>query len=218
VTTAKQEVKAFVAPLLSSHPNMVLIGRAIVLKPVHHLLRTIYIDRTSSAHVCQPNWGVSGLWSKNDSWSLGHGDRLHRLWNMTQPDLPRLLVEDVEGIALPKLEAVKTIRDYIALSMPSEEYRIQYVAAYVRHLLVLGEFDEARMILKKDERTRWWLGQLDELGIKDRLMDLGNDLGRNDRLALAGLFHEWEAYSVEKLKIGHLWERTPFPLEEGVVA
>lgn len=215
MTSAKKEVQAFVAPLLSRHPDMELIGRAIVLKPVHHLLRIIYIDRTSSAHVCQPHWGVSGLWTRHESWPLGQGDRLFGagIWHLLRPELPSLLVDIVEKDALAKLEAAKTIRDYVALSMPSEPYKIRFVAAYVRHLLVLGELDEARAILKTDERAKWWLGQLNQLGIKDRLMDLGNDLGHDDRLVLARHFHECEAYSVGKLKIGHLWERTPFPLE-----
>lgn len=25
--------------------------------------------------------------------------------------------------------------------------------------------------------------------------------------------HEWEAYTVDKLKLGDIWEKTPFPLE-----
>lgn len=30
---------------------------------------------------------------------------------------------------------------------------------------------------------------------------------------MARLLHEWEAYTVEKLKIGQIYEPTPFPLE-----
>jgi hypothetical protein len=38
-------------------------------------------------------------------------------------------------------------------------------------------------------------------------------LGANDRAGMARLLHQWEAYTVEKLKIGHIYEPTPFPLE-----
>ena len=30
---------------------------------------------------------------------------------------------------------------------------------------------------------------------------------------MARLLHQWEAYTVEQLKIGHIYEPTPFPLE-----
>lgn len=169
--------------------------------------------------VCQPHWGVSEMWVQYDSMPIGHGDRLFGagVWNLLRPELPRLLIEIVERDTLPKLQAVKTIRDYVALAMPTEAYRTQFVVSYVRHLLVLGDLDEAASILKTNERARQqWLGRLDQIGIKDRLMDLGNNLGAADRTTLAAFFHGLEAYSVEKLKIGHLWERSPFPLEEGI--
>ena len=38
-------------------------------------------------------------------------------------------------------------------------------------------------------------------------------LAANDRAGMARLLHQWEAYTVEKLKIGHIYEPTPFPLE-----
>ena len=34
------------------------------------------------------------------------------------------------------------------------------------------------------------------------------------KLALVEILHRWEAYTVEKLKLAAIWERTPFPLEE----
>ena len=38
-------------------------------------------------------------------------------------------------------------------------------------------------------------------------------LASNDRPAMARLLHQWEAFTVDKLKIGHIFEPTPFPLE-----
>ena len=38
-------------------------------------------------------------------------------------------------------------------------------------------------------------------------------LAANDRAGMAKLLRRWEAYTVEKLKIGHIYEPTPFPLE-----
>jgi hypothetical protein len=38
-------------------------------------------------------------------------------------------------------------------------------------------------------------------------------LEADDRPAIARLLHEWEAFTIGKLKLEDIWERTPFPLE-----
>lgn len=218
MTTAK-EVKELVAPLLARHPEMTLVGKAVIVGPVRHLMHIIYIDRTSSADVCQPHWGVDETFFKHEEMSLGTGDRLHGLWRISDANLPQRLIKDVEEIALPKLAAIRSIRDYMAFAMPSEAHRRAWASTYVEYLLVLGDLEIARDVLASDERvSKWWFPRLDNLGIRERLMSLGNQLDAADRAKLAGLFHEWEAYTVHKLKIAHLWEQTPFPLEQMVTA
>ena len=46
-----------------------------------------------------------------------------------------------------------------------------------------------------------------------RLKELCARLAADDRRGLAQLLHEWEAITVKNLKLEHLWEPTPFPLE-----
>ena len=46
-----------------------------------------------------------------------------------------------------------------------------------------------------------------------RLKELCRRLAADDRAGLAALLHDWEAQTVRNLKIEHLWEPTPFPLE-----
>ena len=87
--------------------------------------------------------------------------------------------------------------------MPTEAYRTQFVASYVRYLFVLGDLDEVVSILKTNEPPKLWLEHLDQIGIRDRLLDLGNRLGAaSDRTTLAAFFHGVEAHTVENLKIG----------------
>ncbi|OZB03406.1 MAG: hypothetical protein B7X67_17115, partial [Rhizobiales bacterium 39-66-18] len=77
-----------------------------------------------------------------------------------------------------------------------------------------GNLDAARDLIATSEFASYvWLPHLKRLGLDEKLLALGNKLPHEDRLTLAGLLHEWEAYSVEKLKLGKIWERTPFPLE-----
>ncbi len=82
--------------------------------------------------------------------------------------------------------------------------------------IALGRLDEARDILN-DPRWADRSGVLfnrEVEGLGDRLKTLGSDISRKDKLALVDILHRWEAYSVEKLKLTAIWERTPFPLEE----
>lgn len=46
-----------------------------------------------------------------------------------------------------------------------------------------------------------------------RLKELCRRLAADDRAGLAALLHEWEAQMVKNLKIEHLWQLTPLPLE-----
>ncbi len=82
-------------------------------------------------------------------------------------------------------------------------------------LIAMGELDQARDIIATEKQASdFWLPHLERLGLKEKLLDLGDRLGAEDRAKLAGLLHEWEAYTVEKLKLGGVWERTPFPLDK----
>ncbi len=101
--TAAKEVKQLISPLHARHPEMALVGKAIIVGPVRHLLHTIYIDRASSADVCQPPWGITRLFLQLHDMQLGKGDRLHGLWRLSDPGLPERLIAEVESIALPKL-------------------------------------------------------------------------------------------------------------------
>ena len=44
--TTVAQVKQAVQPLLQRNPDLALVGRLLVIKPVHHVLRCVYIDRS----------------------------------------------------------------------------------------------------------------------------------------------------------------------------
>lgn len=83
--------------------------------------------------------------------------------------------------------------------------------------VALGNLDAAREIAAKHRHI--WASpplqfKLQERERAQRLTMLVGLLDAGDRAGLAALLHEWEATTVKNLKIEHLWERTPFPLEE----
>jgi len=217
MTTARQ-VKKLVEPLLARHSELALVGRLIVLKPVHHIVRGVLIGRTGSAKQCQPRWLATYLFAKLDYVPVGDGELLHRPdghWEWSDPGLPNDLIEVVERDALPRLHALATLQDFLNFTLPNDLGELRfYRAMQSLFLIAMGDLDEARDIINTEKQAGdFWTPRLDRLGLKEKLFELGDRLGPEDRAKLANLLHDWEAYTVEKLKLNPVWERTPFPLE-----
>ena len=82
--------------------------------------------------------------------------------------------------------------------------------------VALGDLDHARAIAAA--QVKQW--STDDPYYDDnaraeyaRLVDLCALLAADDRPGLIRLLHEWEAATVRNLKIEHIWEPTPFPIE-----
>ena len=71
-----------------------------------------------------------------------------------------------------------------------------------------GRLDEARQICC-GELANW----PSDSGFARRPRMIGARLAEDDIAGAAALLHEWEATTVRNLKIEHLWQPTPFPLE-----
>ena len=222
MTTAAQ-VKKLVRPLLARHPELVLIGRMIVIAPVRHVLRAIYIDRTRSGDQFNPRWAVIHLFEHSRSvwFNLGGDiykprptpwhDRYPTLWWINDPETPELLAETIETVVLPKLEPLHELEAFYQhlISVKDHAYHLR---PYQRVIVeaARGRLNDVRHVCC-DELSRW--------SDKDEYVRLPRQicarLAANDIAAVAALLHDWEATTVRNLKIEHLWKPTPFPLETG---
>jgi hypothetical protein len=83
--------------------------------------------------------------------------------------------------------------------------------------IALGNLDAARKPCAErvpDLRGEtYYFGDADDHATVARLKELCARYQAGNRQGLAALLHEWEATTVKNLKIEHLWEPTPFPLE-----
>jgi hypothetical protein len=221
VTAAK--IKKIVQPLLDRHADLALVGRRLYVKPVHHFARAVFIDRTAYKDHSSPMLTAIHLFEARESFSISWSNRLihktdGRNWIATEPDFERLLIDAIEQQALPRLFAMNTLDDYLA-------YVSQH---YIRHQLfdwphckvildvAMGDLDSARAIFKTNI-AKWSADRPDhdddDRAMFRRLRELHARLADNDRPGMALLLHQWELYSVNRFKIEHLWEPTPFPLE-----
>jgi hypothetical protein len=117
IMTTVAQVREVVQPLLQRNPDLALVGRLVVIKPVHHILRGIYIDRSLDSQLFIPTWAVTFLFEPSESFSYNWGGRLynraHGAWVVTNPATSAVMCEEIEKEALPLLRPIQTIDDFI---------------------------------------------------------------------------------------------------------
>jgi hypothetical protein len=226
--TTTAQVKRAVKPLLDRHPDLALVGRHLIVKPVGHVVRTIFIDRTGVADVFNPRWAAMHLFEVQSFIFFNWGCNLYKpqkgLWRWSDMDSISTLFSEIE-LLLPRLRAIYAIDglvnelpDLWQSAGPREHPPLHYwPATKIMFDTALGDLGAARKICC--ERVAHWTeenygrGDEDDKAKVRRLNELCRLLAADNRAGMAKLLHEWEAQTVRNLKIEHLWEPTPFPLE-----
>ena len=221
--TTVSQVKKAVQPLLQRNPDLALVGRLVVLKPVHHIVRGVYIDRSSIPDEFMPTWAVNFLFEPWASFTLSWGGRLYKpgpgFWDVKNPATPEEMCAKIERVALPILRPIQTIDDLVAFAS-KERFPYQYLDLDKHRKIYFdvarGDYESARDLCgvaidgADPAKTKVeWLREAFER-IAKTICPL---LAANDRAGLATLLHDIEAQSVKNLKLEKLWEPTPFPLE-----
>jgi len=220
MTTASQ-VRLAVQPLLQRNPDLALVGREVIIKPVHHVLRGICIDRSLDADLFVPTWFVMSMFKPNDYITFSWGGRIYRpdpgRWDVNDPQASPRMCAEIERLALPLLRPVQTIDDL--LDFPSKkEFKNEYFYLSRREKIYFdvacGDLKSARKLcvflaeVAKTTQIDWEREDNNKIA-----KTLGPLLAANDRAGLAQVLRDCEAYSARKLKLEKLWQPTPFPLE-----
>src|SRR5262245_11747654 len=113
IMTTVAQVRKVLQPLLQRNPDLELVGRLIVIKPVHHILRGIYIDRSLDPQLFVPTWAVMFLFEPSESFSYNWGGRLynraHGAWDVTNSATSAVMCVILEQEVLPLLLCMTTI-------------------------------------------------------------------------------------------------------------
>lgn len=225
MTTAAQ-VRKLVQPLLDKHDDLAWVGRRIYLKPVRHFARAILIDRMLDKDGFQPQWAVLHLFQWRMHFTLSWGECLDKrsgelpgVWRIHDPNVSTQLIETIEQDALPILREMRTLDDYLTY-VSGNYFRHQlyeWPTAKIVLDVALGDLEAARSLCDQNLAS-WsveWPHHNDVKKIELRkLCELCALLQNDDLIGLVRLVHEWEAATVKNFKIEHLWEPTPFPLEQ----
>lgn len=226
--TTITQTKQAVQPLLARHSDLALVGRYLILTPVRHFVRGVFIDRSINQHAFVPTLSVCLTFDGDTEQGIGWGDRFtYRSFEDADPDLvdkrkndPRFGVWDIrypENIelmlrfteaALQSLRAMVTFEQMMEFARRYENNLTPFEFMYYPRLLMAaatGDFETARYIIGKREGLR----QSFEVHYPAFCPALLSE----DRAALAKCLHDLEAKTIKNLKLTKFWEPTPFPLE-----
>jgi hypothetical protein len=139
-------------------------------------------------------------------------------WHVSDPDMGQSLIREIEKQALPRLRAMESLQDF--LTFVAQHYNRHKLFDWPDRRIVvevaLGDLQAARTTAEAHFHRWSTIRPVHDAETQQKyrqLCALHACLDDNDRVGLAALLHEWEAVTVKNLKIEHLWESTPFPLE-----
>ena len=217
--TTVAQVRQTVRPLIQRRSDLASIGRFVMIKPVHHIWRAVFIESTSDPYAFAPHMSVDILVPAEIRRSRGFGQRTFRNiygprdirssdWDIRQPETVKQMLDMIENEALPKLYTINTFEDYFAF-VSSFRFPIDY-SGHIRYLEVFipaadGDLELSRKTLERDAPML--------ADVKKFYPEFYRALVDGDRFEMARIMHEWEAITAKTYKMEKIWERTPFPLE-----
>jgi len=234
-TTA--DMKRLLQPYVDRHDDLALVGRAVIIKPVRHLICGFFVDRTSAKTSLDPFWYVSLMYApwmhKGFSWA---GYDLVRHTNLEDKATPADIFQAMDiafaelrgildgcsafGIKLKAFRKLEDFPIYRGLVQAAEgdfqravEDLSRYAAGEANHVQDKLDFIEKHTRPRGRPRQRQ-LATLEciktNLNAIETLISL---LKERDRQGIANLLREWERGTATAWQIEHLWEPTPFPFE-----
>jgi hypothetical protein len=192
--TRSADIKRYLKPLLKLRSDLVLVDRLLVIRPVRHILRGVLLDGTGSKYRFRIHRFMQHLGGQ-----IAYGtDRFGLLWwNVWQPyfepALMDVLAEDV----------FESFGRRTALAEVGSDGSGWHPVAM---LLLAGERDRAEEYIREVESRELMPYELPIVAaMRERL---GQDINE-----LCAEFRAREARTAKALKIEHIWEPSPFPVE-----
>jgi hypothetical protein len=221
--TTIAQLKRAVRPLLDRNPDLALVGRLVIIKPIHHILRGIIFARGIYAEQFNPIWATLFLFEPHDSLSSNWGESVYDrrgTWKFTDhDDLPAEMYKSIEEQALPLLRPIETIDDFVGFAT-KERFQHTHLNLYEHRKIFVdiarGDLDSARSIceyMATDGAKRRYLPMKMEEEYDRITKELCPLIAKRDRAGLARLLHKYEEGSVRAMKLEKYWEPTLFPIE-----
>jgi hypothetical protein len=197
--TRPADIKRYLKPLLKQRSDLALVGRMLIIRPVRHLLRGVFFDRTSDKDHFRVWQYVNPLYTGAEG--LGYGNEIRTpadcVWH---PQFEPLLFDALEEDIFDHVGRITTVDD-LALQVNSGHYYIRMTA-----FALSGQIERASEVLDEVERSYPHPDWQDWVKSQRRFLD-------RDTNAICATFHAREAETAKKLKLGDIWEPSPFAVE-----
>ncbi len=199
--TRPADIKHYLKPLLQMRSDLVLVDRSLFIRPVRHLIRGVYFDRTSSKYLFRVWSNMRPLFSGRRD-AHGEGDYVHDgAFETWQPHFEALLMDRMAEEILSKVGKVATLVDFATAS--------RNVRTAITAFVLAGESDKAVAYVEHQDDA-WKTSGF--AGIPREHKEHLEHVLKNVEATCAEC-HANEAEAIKALKLEHVWEPAPFPVE-----
>ncbi|UXN60765.1 hypothetical protein [Phyllobacterium zundukense] len=210
------QVRQALKPLLDRHSDLALIGRFLLVKPIYHVTRGVFVDRSIDKVAFVPEVVTDmlalepvrqyGFWGWNSERLY---DQSVGTWDVTKPDTVEAMRAHIEANVLHRLRSIASLDDYKTYENGKSKV---FFGAFERlkfpNMMLAaahGDFDAALQMWP----VEYWFDQR----LVKFFPEFHTALGAGDRVYIAKTLHRLEAAAARALGMEHIWESTPFPLE-----
>src|SRR4051812_41916083 len=200
--TRPADIKWYLKSLLKQRSDLVVIDRMVLIRPVRHMLRGAFLDRSGDKYrfviwpYLKPLWGPS--FGRHTFGSL---NGIFQVW---QPHFESVLVDALQQDVFTRLGQITTYDD-LAGALPDQ---LLFHTTRESALLLAGERERAEEHVRAIENSEFG----NSLYYEDQVKPARELLAR-DITEVCAEFHAREAKAVKAMKLQSIWEPAPFPVE-----
>ena len=205
--TKPTDLKRYLRPLLEKRKDLVLVDRLLLIQPVRHLIRGVYFARSGKYDFrcwsfVNPLYAPTGLGTGDtfgDYFQVPHCD-------VSEPHFEPLLIDGLAEDVFATLGPIVRMNDFADFPGPNLD-RTFFLGANVISLVLAGERDRAAEFVAQYENDHRHTGAAKNV-IRKQWERVSGDIKN-----VCEEFHAIEAATVKALKLEHVWEPSPFPIE-----
>ena len=205
-STRPADIKRYLKPLLEQRDDLVLVGRHLFIRPVRHLMRGAFFHRTSDKFSFGVFRMVKPLYQPPDSIDYESGG-VGGDWRVWQPHFQPLLMTMLAEDAFARVGPITTFNDF-AEHLSKNRARSYITTDQLERITALqlaGKADRATAYVERLERS------VETDRDRDHIRAHWKQVSNVS--ALCEQLRAKEAATAQAMKLKHIWEPSPFPVE-----
>ncbi|MBZ9654363.1 hypothetical protein [Phyllobacterium lublinensis] len=214
--TTIAQVKQALKPLLDRYSDLALVGRFLVVKPVHHITRGVFVDRSIDKVAFVPDVVTDmlalepvrryGFWGWNPERLY---DQRVGTWDVTKPETVRAMREHIEVNVLQRLRSIVSLNDYRNYEQgKSKVFSGAFEQLLFPNMMLAAAHGDFEAALQLWPVEVWFHERITKF-----FPEFHTALEAGDRAFIATTLRRLEAAAIKAYAMEHIWEPTPFPLE-----